>query len=383
MEEIQPKEFRNATKTKKLIGVAIIVAGISVGAGAWMLLGGGGTSKPPAVPGVYATENGLIVNGESFIVKGVCGITTPIGKDPSNPPYYRWWNDPQNYTTDFALMKQMGANTVRGYGEVGISREALDCAYNNGIYVIVGYWVNDWQDLSNPSARQKLINEFVQLVENNKDHPAILMWAFGNEVDFSYPTHWQGADVRDWYTLLQEAALAAKAVDPNHPILYVNQEITEIGDANLGADDSSLSAVDIWGINSYRGSSFGNLFTEYRSRSNKPLLMAEWGCDAWNGLTGREDQATQAEYDRALWLEINNNLAPTGPCIGGTVFGWSDGWWKAGTPSSHTTTSQWQNEAYSDPNMSEEWWGIVALSQSGGKQPREAYYELKELWSSS
>lgn len=380
MEEVQPEGFRKVVGTKKFIGIVLVVVGMSTGVGMWKLLEGAAPSF-----GVYVINNRLVVNGQDFIVKGVCGITTPIGKDPSNPPYYRWWNDPANYTTDFALMKAMGANTVRGYGEAGITKEALDCAYNNGIYVIVGYWVNDWQDLSNPSVRQKMIDEFVELVENNKDHPAVLMWAFGNEVDYSYPSRGPGnPNVRDWYTLLQEAAQAAKQVDPNHPILYVNQEITEIGNTNLGADDASLSAVDIWGINVYRGSSFGDLFTEYRSRSSKPLLMAEWGCDAWDGTTGTEDQATQAEYDRALWLEINNNLVPAGPCIGGTVFGWSDGWWKAGTPSSHTTTAQWQNYAYSDPNMNEEWWGIVALNpDNGDKVPREAYYVLKELWSSS
>ncbi len=387
MKKIQPKPRKGIKtvlieriKTKKFIGIALIVVGISSGVGIWKLLEEGA----PAPSGVYVINNRLVVNGQDFIVKGVCGITTPIGEDPSTPPYYHWWDDPSNYTTDFALMKEMGANTVRTYNVKGISREALDCAYNNGIYVIMTYWVNSWADLSDPSVRQTMIDEFVEIVQNNKDHPAVLMWGFGNEIDHFYLIRGpEDADVRDWYSLLQEAAQAAKEVDPDHPILYVNQEITEIGDVSLGADDASLSAVDIWGVDAYRGSSFGNLFTDYVSRSSKPLLMTEWGCDAWNGTTGTEDQAMQASCDHSLWLEINNNLVPDGPCIGGLVFGWSDGWWKAGSPSSHTTTAQWQNAGYMDPNMNEEWWGIVALSPSGDKQPREAYDDLKNLWSSS
>jgi hypothetical protein len=376
--KFQTRKLRKVIKTKKFIWIILVVVGIFAGVGIWKLL--------TVSSGVHVVDGRLAVSGQNFIVKGVCGMTVPIGKDPSSPnsPYY-WWEDPSNYATDFALMREMGANTVRTYGESGISSEALDCAYNNGIYVIVGYWVNDWADLSDPSVRQTMVDEFVELVENNKDHPAVLMWAFGNEVDFSYPLHRPGdADLRDWYSLLQEAARAAKEVDPNHPILSVNQEIEEIGDASLGADDASLSAVDIWGVNSYPGSSFGALFAEYRLKSGKPLLMTEWGCDAWNGVTGAEDQDMQAGYDLTLWLEISSNLVPDGPCIGGTVFSWSDGWWKAGTPSAHTTTAQWQNYAYTDPNMNEEWWGIVALSpENDEKLPREAYYVLKDMWSSS
>ena len=330
--------------------------------------------------GVYIVDNHLVVHGENFIVKGVCGITTPVGEDPSNPPYYKWWDDPSNYLTDFELMEAMGANTVRTYSVSGITTEALDAAHEHGLYVIMGYWVNDWQDLSDPEVRQNIIDEFVELVENHKDHPAVLMWAFGNEVDMFYPQHHPGGDLRDWYSLVQEAAQAAKAVDPNHPIICVNQGITEIGDESLGADDASLPSLDIWGVNEYRGITFGNLFSKYRSKTNKPMILTEWGCDAWDGVNGVEDQEVQAMFVESLWSEIGAHIGPAGPCLGGTVFGWSDGWWKAGSPSAHTTTSQWLNYMYPDPNINEEWWGIVAIDPSGEKTPRKAYYTLQELW---
>ncbi|MEM2875122.1 MAG: PKD domain-containing protein [Candidatus Hadarchaeales archaeon] len=323
----------------------------------------------------------VIVNGSPFTIKGVCYSPTPVGS--SVEWGFSWWAYSDTYTNDFPMLRDMGANTIRTYSAVNASRGALDAAYNSGIYVIMGYWV-DWSaDLSNSSVRQGIINGFVSMVRTWKNHPAVLMWALGNEMNY------HASPSRSyWYSLLQEAAQAAHSEEGQnyHPVITVEGEIGSIGSAAYGSDDASLTALDAWGVSAYRGQSFGNLFSDYRSKTSKPLILAEWGCDALDARTQTENPSTQAAYIESLWNEISSNLGPSGRCLGGTLFEWSDEWWKAGNPSSHDTTAGWASGGYYDyvagqNNMNEEWWGITSISSGTfAKTPRQAYYTLKSLW---
>ena len=338
---------------------------------------------PPSIVRVEQADGGhvLTVNGEPFVVRGIAYSPTPVGRDVNSG--YNWWSDQETYTNDFPMIHQMGANTIRTYGSIGATRSAMDNAYLENIYVIMGYWVNPHLNLSSESIRQNLVDGFVSVVRKWKNHPAVLMWSFGNEVEQNY-----GGNVEDWYTLLQEAAQAAHEEEGEnyHPVTTAHSDIagSKLGDPSVKADDASMSALDLWGINSYRGPTFTGLFSEYASKSSKPFILVEWGADAWDGRTSIEDQSTQSEYIRTQWLDIEKNLGPSGPCLGGTVFEWSDEWWKAGSPSEHTTSAQWQNGAYADPNMNEEWWGITEITPgSYVKTPRQAYETLKELWTTA
>lgn len=331
---------------------------------------------------VYVQNRQLFVHGEPFTVKGVCYSPTPVGQNVETG--YNWWEDPETYTNDFPMIKEMGANTVYTFESKDATREALDAAHSNGIFVIMGYWVDWYADLSSPSVRQTMMNKFTSIVRKWKNHPAVLMWAFGSEVNMFY----QG-DKKDWYTLLQEAAHAAHEEEGEnyHPVVGFEADGTSIGDPGLKSDDASLTDLDVWGIDTFTGRSFGNLFLEHRSRTDKPLILGQWGCDAYDEAQGVEDQSTQAEYVGNLWDEIENNLdGNSGVCLGATVFEWSDEWWKSWHPDAgdilvHDTLPDWTNYAYPDPNMNEEWWGITSISpETYEKTPRQVYFVLKERW---
>ena len=116
----------------------------------------------------------------------------------------------------------------------------------------------------------------------------------------------------------------------------------------------------------------------------------------------------QAFFLQSQWSQIYENLANNkagaGNCIGGTVFEWTDEWWKHNPDNPegwkvHDTESGWPNGSYyfdtraeKGMNMNEEWFGIVALgpelenaAPAGGQGinkriPRKAYYAIREFW---
>ena len=154
--------------------------------------------------------------------------------------------------------------------------------------------------------------------------------------------------------------------------------------------------VDIFGINCYRGESFGDLFSRVKAEYGKPVLFTEFGSDAFNAITKSEAQKEQADILLRNWQEIYLNAAGVGNsnnCIGGFTFQFSDGWWKYGQTSNldkHDSNASWSNGGYlfdytpGENNMNEEWFGICAKGTTDSRglyelYPRAAYYALKEV----
>jgi len=189
------------------------------------------------------------------------------------------------------------------------------------------------------------------------------------------------------------AAKKIKELDSNHPIAICNGDDLFI---NLVAEE--CKDIDIFGINSYRGSSFTDLFKTVKETLNKPLLFTEFGADAFNAISSKEDQKSQANYLLKNWKEIYENAAGLGKyenTIGGFTFQFSDGWWKYDfdhrkNVSKHDTVATWSNGGYSvdleegKNNMNEEWFGICAKGPTDNKglynlYPRAAYYVLQKI----
>lgn len=100
---------------------------------------------------------------------------------------------------------------------------------------------------------------------------------------------------------------------------------------------------------------------------------------------------------RQIYQNLYNNKEGEGNCLGGTMFEWTDEWWKhaENDPESwsvHDTESNWTNGSYyfdikakDGMNMNEEWFGLVALSKElewglNKRIPRKAYYVVREFW---
>jgi hypothetical protein len=212
------------------------------------------------------------------------------------------------------------------------------------------------------------------MVEKWKDHPAILFWLVGNEVNVNLG----GNDLcLDWYPQLDSMAQAAHTLEGSsfHPVGTANADnagLTDICQAGC-SDDTSLPNVDLWAVQAYRGCTFGTLFTEYQKPDcDRPLVVTEFGMDAWDSLLGSENQILQANCLESLLVDANQDLAVNksdGVSSGQVMFEWLDEWWKAecdpGTDwAVQDTCASFTNPAYPDPAINEEWWGLV--SQDAG-----------------
>ncbi len=360
-----------------------------------------------------ATGAKLVVNGKPLMVNGINWDYFPLGTNYS----YSLWTQSDAFIKkalddEMALLKNMGVNTIRVYS--GIPKKWIQYIYEqHGIHTMLnhafgrygltldGAWVGN-TEYSDPRVSTLLLQEVQALAAEYKNTPGLLLYLLGNENN--YGLFWDGAETEDipvedrvstqrakyLYQLFNKASLEMKAVDRSHPVAICNGDLLFLDIIAKECKD-----VDILGINVYRGSSFIDLFDRVKKEYGKPVLLTEFGSDAFNAVTNEEDQQSQAMYNVANWKEIYENaagLGKAGNAIGGFTFQFSDGWWKYGQTdnlSIHDNNASWSNGGYlfdyvaGENNMNEEWFGICAKGPTDAKgfyqlYPRAAYYALKE-----
>lgn len=366
-------------------------------------------------------ENGhyqMLVNKKPFMVKGVCYAPVAIGKSHLT----NFMSDPNKpWVIDGKLMKEMGVNTVRIYqpgDEIGCCKQMIEDLYKlYGIRTILGHNLGFWDypppNYADEEFKKYITDEVLKTVTYFKDTPGLLMWILGNENNYSFdgrlnpwsspeidqlPSFGEQRDARAkiYYSFVNELAKKIKQIDPRHPVVLGNGETIGLKTAAEYCLD-----VDLMGCIVYRGEVFGNFFKEIKRKFDKPVILTEFGCDAYNAFTQEEDQKNQAKFIKNQWLDIEKNSAGgegIGNCLGGTIFEWTDEWWKTSECDRnswlvHDTTASWGVGAYYfdakvGKNMNEEWFGIVAISPElengvNKRVPRKAYYVLKELWTQS
>jgi hypothetical protein len=351
----------------------------------------------PAAPAIVAVSgyrlmvrrrlpDGTLDVARPYTIKGAAwdpaGIGTTSGYSSRRAEFGNW------YRLDLQLLKEMSANTVYLFLDPGTdptmintARAVLDYCYQNGVMVIMTV---DEDGTDNSANIAQVMNAF-------KNHPAILMWALGNEWNLLRPD--KQLYYEHYSTLaaaaaaMQTNALQVQSLDANHPVASILGEINNPTPAEVDSIVNNIcTAVDVWGANIYRGPEFYALFTEWKNMASKPLFLSEFGTDAfhstsWWPVVGYEDQAAQANYTNTLWFDMAQELSADDTakvCLGGTVFEWNDEWWKTatGSPSVHDPggyVTTWNPNAHPDGFANEEWFGIVSV----GRERRRAYYKLQ------
>ena len=130
---------------------------------------------------VKIENNTMVVNGESFYMKGICYHPVKIGKTKRSF---------DNLDDDIILMKEAGINTIRVYEPID-DINVLDKLANAGIKVVISFGYNQKGKFDIVSGT------FINYVRKYKNHEAILMWELGNE--YNYNPQWFGGDINNWY----------------------------------------------------------------------------------------------------------------------------------------------------------------------------------------
>jgi len=356
----------------------------------------------------------LVVNGNDFMINGMNWDYFPIGTTVT----YSLWKQSDDVIkaaldAEMSLLKNMGVNAVRQY--TGVPPKWIQYIHDKyGIYTMLnhsfgrygltlsGKWVAN-TEYSDPRVRDLLLAEVKEMVNEYKDTPGLLMFLLGNENN--YGLFWEGAETEDipmedrkstvratyLYKLFNEAVNVMKGIDTSHPVAVCNGDLLFI---DIIAEE--CSDIDIFGVNMYRGASFGDAFQRVNDILDVPVMFTEFGADAFNVVENDEDQQSQAYYMTANWKEIYENaagLGKAGNCIGGFTFQFSDGWWKFGQTKNldvHDNNASWNNGGYlndyvpGENNMNEEWFGICAKGPTNERglyqlYPRAAYYALREV----
>jgi hypothetical protein len=341
----------------------------------------------------------------------------PIDRDHT----YDFWSERYKpYLYDGMLMKKMGVNTIRVYKpgkDIKKTKYVINVLYRRfGITSAMGHWLGFWDNpnYGDSSFKERVRRDVLNMVEAYKNEKGLLLWMLGNEnnVSFSYspqtanlwttdeiealqdPYLKRQARARSYYSFVNELAKEIHKIDSNHPVILANAELTDIDAASEVTPD-----IDILGCSVYRGKSFGSFFRQVAMKFKRPVIITEFGCDAFDAFTKKEDQDMQAEFIKAEWGEIEKNTWRSngvGNCLGGFVFEWTDEWWKYNEEDAigwrmHDTAGSWSNGAYyfdikapQNMNINEEWWGVCGLKKKGSsldeRMLRRAYFMLKKLW---
>ncbi len=324
--------------------------------------GGTGGDQGGGPPGSTVSIQGrrFFLDGEPFYLRGVNWNPVPKGGTHPGDLDFAGFAD-----LDIPLMKAAGINAVRTYERLE-DTEVLDKLYAAGIYVfstVYGWWQDD------PSVATARVNAV-------KDHPAILAWVIGNEWNYNQLYADGQITTEQARDQLNQAAAAIKAADTTHPVATI---YGELGD--LAAAVSAMPDVDLWGINTYRGISHGDLFSAFAAITEKPMFLGEYGADAYNANQGAYDPASQASATKVLTQElIDHYVTETGGVtVGGFIFEFADEWWKdaSGSPAEQDVGGIAPGGGpYPDQTFNEEFWGIVDIDRA----PRPAYQELKLLY---
>jgi len=216
------------------------------------------------------------------------------------------------------MAQQYGANSVRVFNSNG-AMAALDIAASHCMTVVLGIALSrmppDYTDATYLDSKRA---EVTNLLATVKDHPALLMWALGNEIQLA-----AGNDNQTTVGFVQELAQLIHQQDPNHPV------ITAIAGANTTFINHVVQwapALDAIGINTYAAVVTVNADVA-RSTYTGAIIVTEWGPTGWweAPMTSwaRPIEETSAAKGRVYQTRYQT-FAHTGRVLGDYVFLWGN-----------------------------------------------------------
>lgn len=216
-------------------------------------------------------------------------------------------------------LKRAGGNSVRTWG-VENAGKVLDEAHKRGLTVTIGIWLgHERHGFSYNNADQvfEQYDKARKAIERFKNHPALLMWGIGNEME----GYEKGDNAAIWSAINNIASLAKK-LDPNHPTMTV---LAEIGGDKVKNVHRLCPDIDIVGINSYGGAA--TLADRYaKAGGTKPFVVTEFGpAGQWESPKTAWSAAFEPTSDQkaeAYRKIYKGTIAAKPLCLGSYAFIW-------------------------------------------------------------
>ena len=220
------------------------------------------------------------------------------------------------------LLADAGANSTRTWGvdDVDEVRQRLDECHRHGLSVAFGIWLEHERhghDYDDDEFLAEQAETVLGHVRTFKDHPAILVWGIGNEMegDGSNPKVWKH---------VEEVCRRVQEEDANHPVMTV---IAEIGEDKIKSIESLCPSVDIIGINSYGGSR--SLPKRYREQGGtRPYIVTEFGpVGTWEVPKNDIGAIIEPTSTKKSDMYLNAHAGFTADkehCLGSYAFLWGD-----------------------------------------------------------
>ncbi|MEO1035979.1 MAG: glycoside hydrolase family 2 TIM barrel-domain containing protein [Pseudomonadota bacterium] len=200
------------------------------------------------------TEQGweLLRGGEPYFIRGAGGDQSLEALARAGANSVRTWD----------------AENVRGESDVGV---LLDEAHALGLTVTVGIWLGHERhgfDYGDPVQVKTQFERAKGIVERFKDHPALLLWGIGNEMEgFA-----EGDNPAVW-SAVNDIAAMVKEIDPNHPTMTVT---TFVHGKRIEYVHQKCPAIDVHGVNAYGGAPYVHQKLR-EAAATKPFVLTEFG----------------------------------------------------------------------------------------------------------
>ena len=213
-------------------------------------------------------------------------------------------------TTDFALMRQAGINTVRVFTVPPVW--LLDEAERFGLKVLVGLpWSQHVAFLDKPDVQQQIRAAIASGVQACARHPAVFAYLVGNEIPPDM-VRWHGAEAVRGF--LKSLVALVKSEHPGALVSYANFPSTEY----LTVDFTDFHCFNVY---LHDEAAFRRYIARLHNIAlDKPLVLTEFGIDSMHN--GEEEQR------RILSWQVK--AAFSAGVAGTFIFAWTDEWFTGG-----------------------------------------------------
>ncbi len=246
----------------------------------------------------------FFTGGKKHFVKGVTYGPFAPGADGTQFP------DPARVAQDFALMAEMGANTVRVFTVPPVW--LLDRAGANGLKVLVGIpWSQHITFLDNASVQGEIRRSVLAGVRSCQRHTAVFAYVIGNEIPPDM-VRWHGA--KQVRAFLMGLVAAVKEEVPGALVSYANFPSTEY----LTIDFTDFLCFNVY---LHREDAFRRYVSRLHNLAvDRPLVLTEFGVDSMR-------EGEDGQRDILAW-QVGTAFAMG---VAGTfVFAWTDEWFTGG-----------------------------------------------------